>query len=156
MSDDTYPIPAHGWTCFHCGDTFTTPGSARDHFGFEPSSDPACRIKLGAERGLIKHIRECEAEIERLMSELHHEGAEGLKGMRAMMSRHASQFREAEEAGYEKGLAGGRALDAARREALDLAISLIESAERETNWVSGDPYGDSATVGLRAVLKGEK
>lgn len=37
-------------------------------------------------------------------------------------------------------------------QALDGACGLIESAERETNWISGDPYGDSATVGLRALL----
>lgn len=36
--------------------------------------------------------------------------------------------------------------------ALETACSLIESAERETNWVSGDPYGDSAVVELRAIL----
>lgn len=25
---ETYPMPKHGWTCFHCGETFTTVGSA--------------------------------------------------------------------------------------------------------------------------------
>lgn len=29
----TYTPPAHGWTCFHCGETFKTPGTARLHFG---------------------------------------------------------------------------------------------------------------------------
>lgn len=33
MSDKDYLKPEHGWTCFHCGETFTTPGSARDHWG---------------------------------------------------------------------------------------------------------------------------
>lgn len=37
-------------------------------------------------------------------------------------------------------------------DALETAICLIEDAEKDTNWVSGDPYGDSATVELRAVL----
>lgn len=62
---DTYNTPPHGWTCFHCGDTFTTPGAARDHFGFNPSSDPACRIKVGAERGLLMALRKAEALLAR-------------------------------------------------------------------------------------------
>lgn len=37
------------------------------------------------------------------------------------------------------------------REALIGACDLIESAERETSWVSGDPYGESAAVELRAL-----
>lgn len=38
------------------------------------------------------------------------------------------------------------------RSALARAIDLIEDAEKDTNWCSGDPYGDSATVELRAIL----
>ena len=62
---DTYPMPAHGWTCFHCGETFTTPGSARDHFGCAPCADPACRIKVGEERGLVRALRRVEEELAR-------------------------------------------------------------------------------------------
>lgn len=61
--------PALGWTCFHCGETFTTPGAARDHFGCDQSDDPACRIKVGEERGLVMELRKAEAEIRRLCSE---------------------------------------------------------------------------------------
>ena len=31
-----YRKPTHGWTCFHCGETFTTEASAREHFGSSP------------------------------------------------------------------------------------------------------------------------
>jgi hypothetical protein len=113
MSDDTYPKPPHGWTCFHCGETFTTPGAARNHFGFEPSADPACRIKLGAERGLLMALRKLEAENERLTVALHNESAEGLKHYRALQSRMNELVRTAEELGYERGLADGRAEEAA-------------------------------------------
>lgn len=61
--------PALGWTCFHCGETFTTPGAAQDHFGCSQSDDPACRIKMGEERGLVMALRKAEAEIRRLCSE---------------------------------------------------------------------------------------
>jgi hypothetical protein len=39
---DTYPMPEHGWTCFHCGQTFHNPGSAEEHFGEHPRSVAAC------------------------------------------------------------------------------------------------------------------
>lgn len=68
VTDGKYPKPKHGWTCFHCGDTFTTPGAARDHFGCEPSADPACKIKVGEERGLVMALRRAEvgkAELEK-------------------------------------------------------------------------------------------
>ena len=55
-----YPKPEHGWTCFHCGETFTTVGSAGDHFGADPSAPPACMIKVGEERGLVMYIRRLE------------------------------------------------------------------------------------------------
>lgn len=60
--EDFYPRPAHGWTCFHCGETFTTPGGAQDHFGETPASVPGCLIKLGNERGLLMALRKVEAE----------------------------------------------------------------------------------------------
>lgn len=123
MADDTYPMPAHGWTCFHCGENFTTPGGARNHFGFDPSSDPACIIKLGAERGLVGQIRKCEDEISSLVFALHNESAEGIKAMRAQTSRHAAQITTAEEAGYEKGLSDGRAMEAKRVAILRRALA---------------------------------
>lgn len=68
MTGDTYPAPAHGWTCFHCGETFTTPGSARDHFGADPSAQPGCivRVQVGQERGLLVALRQAEALIAEL------------------------------------------------------------------------------------------
>lgn len=36
-ADGTYPMPEGGWVCFHCGERFTKPGTARDHFGETPS-----------------------------------------------------------------------------------------------------------------------
>lgn len=29
----SYPAPRHGWTCFHCGETFRTYDGALLHFG---------------------------------------------------------------------------------------------------------------------------
>ena len=67
MSEDTYTAPAHGWTCFHCGETFTTVGSARDHFGAQPDATPGCMLKVtfGDERGWLMELRKLEAAVER-------------------------------------------------------------------------------------------
>src|SRR5258707_1218387 len=61
MEAETYPMPKDGWTCFHCGDNFTTPGAARDHFGGEPKTLAGCQIKAGQERGLLMELRKAEA-----------------------------------------------------------------------------------------------
>lgn len=66
---DTYPAPKHGWTCFHCGETFTTFGAARDHFGATPEAQIGCLIKQilpGEERGLLMELRKAEAAVEAL------------------------------------------------------------------------------------------
>ena len=74
MSDmsDICPIPEHGWTCFHCGETFTTVGSAKDHFGTSPAQEAGCvmKIKLGGERGLMMELRKREAELSALRTDL--------------------------------------------------------------------------------------
>ena len=61
--NDTYPFPKHGWTCYHCGDTFTTWGAAEDHFGKTPDRIPGCKIKIefGEEMGLLMALRKVEA-----------------------------------------------------------------------------------------------
>lgn len=75
MSTETYKIPKHGWTCFHCGETFTQQGSAADHFGDAPYRDPGCliRVQLGDERGLQMALRKAEVEIDRLRNLLESE-----------------------------------------------------------------------------------
>lgn len=63
---DTYQQPEHGWTCFHCGETFTAPGAARDHFGETPGKVAGCMIKAGDERGLLMEFRKLERERDEL------------------------------------------------------------------------------------------
>jgi DNA-binding CsgD family transcriptional regulator len=109
QDDDTYlHSPNVGWTCFHCGDTFLTPHSAKMHFGFDPTCEPACRIKLGAEMSLLRHLRELEAENSRLMSQIAEEGTEAAKSHYYQMTRHSAQLQAAEELGYSRGIADAR------------------------------------------------
>ena len=61
----TYPMPKHGWTCFHCGENFGNPNLARAHFGPTPASQPAC--VLIQERGMLYELREHEARHSELL-----------------------------------------------------------------------------------------
>lgn len=105
MADEHhYFRPPHGWTCFHCGDTFTTPGAARDHFGADPLKDPACRIKVGEERGLVMALRRAEEELERYRCE----DSDADRAMAALRSDHAQALISEEEKGYARGVADAR------------------------------------------------
>ncbi len=104
MADETYPMPSQGWTCFHCGDHFTTPGAAQDHFGNTPMADPACRIKVGEERGLVMALRRAEAELERYRAD----DSDMAREMHGMRAAHTVALRDAEQLGYDRGLADMR------------------------------------------------
>lgn len=116
MDGDTYTTPKHGWTCFHCGETFTTVGAARDHFGADPLAEPGCRIKAGAERGLLMALRRVEAEL----YEYRIDAIEALRttirnAERISLDRHLL-VRDAEEDGYAKGLEDGMRMSAQQNE----------------------------------------
>ena len=66
VSDNTYPAPAHGWVCFHCGERFITPNAARDHFGHTPTAEPACRVSAAHLREELREYRALEARFGRL------------------------------------------------------------------------------------------
>lgn len=106
MSDDeaisdTYTTPEHGWTCFHCGDTF--PGNlggqraARLHFGSSIHDEPKCQVSA-------RQLRLMEAELRRHREEdtdLHRQIAR-------LKSDHAEALRREEERGYARGVRDAR------------------------------------------------
>lgn len=104
MTEASYSIPPEGWTCFFCGEHFTTYGAARDHFGAEPIKEAGCQIKIGAERGLLMQLRKAEAVIAQYMDD----DTPAYRRMAEMQSRHGEALRVAEELGYERGLRDGR------------------------------------------------
>lgn len=115
-TQDTYEKPPHGWTCFHCGETFTTVGGAQDHFGADPDKEPGCmlRVSLGAERGMLMKLREREQELAELYRRRAEEDTDLHRELYALQSRHADALQTAEELGYERGLRAGVALGAGR------------------------------------------
>ena len=66
----TYETPNHGWTCFHCGENFKHPNSARDHFGFDPEAMPACLIDREHIPSELRRFRFVEAKLREARDEL--------------------------------------------------------------------------------------
>lgn len=64
-----------GWRCFHCDETFTTPGAAQDHFGNYLNSTPGCIIKVqvGDERGWLMELRKLQEENAHLRQQMDEE-----------------------------------------------------------------------------------
>lgn len=110
MPAETYDMPQLGWTCFHCGETFTTPGSARDHFGARPDAAPGClvRVSVGGERGLLMALRKAEDELAQLYRERAEDDTLLHRELYRLQSKHGDSLRVAEEAGYERGLSDAR------------------------------------------------
>lgn len=107
-ADVVITAPPH-WRCFHCDEVFYDTNAAKLHFGMDQCSDPACKIKMGAEGSLVKALRQSESELADAWAVIHNESTEAAKAYYAQQSRHGDQLRAAEEAGYERGLADGRA-----------------------------------------------
>lgn len=125
----TYERPAHGWTCFHCGETFTTPGGARDHFGADPTKEPGCmiRVQLGDERGLLMALRQAEEQLESYRNE----DSETARQFHAMTSKHQTELRQEEERGYARGVADMRQELQEARDQTMLRVNRIEEMENE-------------------------
>lgn len=106
MSDcDTYQPPEHGWTCFHCGETFMHEQPARNHFGAHPFGEPGCILRMqDGEHGLLRKIRAMERELERY----HEEDSDQDREIAALRSAHGRALIGAEEKGYARGLRDAR------------------------------------------------
>lgn len=97
------------WRCFHCDEVFTDRFEAARHFGADESATTACQIK-GAEGGLVRALRDAEAETEKAYRLMHDESNDFAKAFYAAQTRHQQALLRAEELGYERGLDDGRRL----------------------------------------------
>ena len=138
MSEDTYTMPEHGWTCFFCGETFTTPGAARDHFGGDLLSLAGCQIKAGDERGLLMALRKAEDELTRYRAE----DSDADRRHNALAADHAQALKREEERGYDKGVSDMAAqLATVTAENARLREALQFYANRET-WIAVSLFAD--------------
>lgn len=98
------------WRCFHCEQVFVTEHSARQHFGSNEDRQPACI--LASDTTLLELYRRVEDELAELRWRMLEEDTEAAKAHYGHRARHATALRAAEESGYAKGLADGKALAA--------------------------------------------
>lgn len=107
MATDTYMPPEHGWTCFHCGETFMHQNPAREHFGAHPhDAEPGCMLRMqDGEGSLLRKIRWLEREVSRLSFIIDTGGSDAEKAMHSMSEEHATALIREEEKGYAKGFA---------------------------------------------------
>ena len=106
MSAGDVAVEVTQWRCFHCGDVFTDPARARQHFGRTEDSTPACVIK-GADGGLLKALRDAEEQADDAIQAMHAESTDAAKAYNRQRRRHTQALIAAEESGYEKGLRDG-------------------------------------------------
>jgi len=93
------------WRCFHCDDVFTDRAAAAEHFGGDNlQADPACKLN-SIEGGLIALVRAQEQELQQFRTE----ETASYREFYRLGAEHAAAVRRAEEEGYAKGLADGRA-----------------------------------------------
>lgn len=140
---DTYQPPLHGWTCFHCGQTFHTFNRARDHFGGDPMKEPACRIEYGEEMRMLIALRKAEEELDRYRAE----DSDADRLYHAQQAQHLVALRREEERGYDRGVLDARAH--ARPDIYRDAATYLDS--RATG---EDGLGEHATAaGFRAAAE---
>jgi flagellar biosynthesis/type III secretory pathway protein FliH len=118
------------WRCYHCDELFTSERCAREHFGRDEGSTPACIIK-GADGGLLRALRDAEEQADNAIQMMHDESTDAAKAYHQQRCRHAQALMAAEEAGYERGLADGRS------EAADLILSLQSRVNTLEAWANG-------------------
>ena len=92
-------MPRKQWRCFHCDQVFTSERWAREHFGDDFYSYPACRI-AHHEGSLVSYIRKLEAEVHDHRSENH----EVLLSAYSLMAEARGVESAAEQRGYDKGV----------------------------------------------------
>lgn len=111
-SQDTYMPPEHGWTCFHCGETFMHANMARNHFGASIDAEPGCILRMQpGEQPLLRKVRGLEHQLREVKIELARyvmDDSDKDREIAGLKVDHAVALRREEEKGYARGLADAR------------------------------------------------
>jgi len=135
------------WRCFHCGETFTDEACARLHFGRDERSEAACVIKAGAEGSLLKALRDAEYQADDAIQRMHDESTDAAKAYHQQRCRHTQALIAAEELGYERGLADGRAAPSDQEK---LAQQMADALTAISRALSGRVHSRDAIAALAA------
>jgi hypothetical protein len=98
LAESILPRPEHGYTCFHCHETFTDEIEAAGHFGVDENAKPGCILAMprGEERGLLLALRATEQQAIALMNQVHEQTAPSrrLQALVTASIRSFTPFRE--------------------------------------------------------------
>ena len=97
--------PTTQWRCFHCDETFTDKKLAAEHFGASEIEEAGCKMLAKGEVELLRDYRDMAARWQRCVSE----DCDASRLYHSMSAKIATAERDAEQKGYDKGLADGRA-----------------------------------------------
>jgi len=139
------------WTCFHCGETFIDRACAARHFGADEGKVAACIIK-GADHGLLRALRDAEAEADRAIQMVHDETTDAAKAYHAQRCRHTQALISAEEVGYERGLRDGMAEAARPTDDLAVAVEALREAAATLDWAARRMKGNCSGSDVNAVM----
>lgn len=144
------------WRCFHCDEVFHTRHAAQMHFGYTECSEPACRIKAGAEGSILEALRRAENDAELAIAAMHDESSEGWRAYHSIAGRVREQVDAAENLGYERGIRDEREAKDRRIEALEAALT--ELAEYVDGYHFASERGRVARLvfSARAALSGKE
>ena len=87
------------WRCFHCDELFTSPKWAAEHFGFDLTATPACKL-TSHEGHLVTYIRKLEAQLDSYRAD----DSDVLRSIMSLEADNRQAVQRAEEAGYAKGV----------------------------------------------------
>lgn len=155
-------IEPRTWRCFHCDEVFDDIDAARHHFGDSELQEPICKVTAERYREVERQLAEYQQEADACSRTFYTLGAE-----------HYRKERDAEQKGYDRGLADAKAYPGtlglatfaqidtiraeARRLALEDAARIADAyAERMTatamkREAEGKPYDDAAFMRLAGI-----
>ena len=93
------------WRCFHCDELCETVEAATHHFGRHDGCTPICQVAAETYRAMEREVQSYRSESDADTVLFYSLGA-----------KHSNALREAEQAGYDRGLADGQALTAQPQE----------------------------------------
>lgn len=86
------------WRCFHCGDVFTDRDEAREHFGETLDDEPICQVTAERYRAVERELQTFQNEADATSKTFYDIG-----------HRAAIAERDAEQKGYDRGIADAKA-----------------------------------------------
>lgn len=112
------PSPDLAWRCFHCGEVFTDPKAAANHFGVDHVGDETLCQMAQVDGGIAKVIADLAEELQGYRSE----DNTSYREFYALGADHRAALIKEEQRGYDRGLADAAAEKSPTTDAVRIAL----------------------------------